>query len=106
MAGILYVILMILTGRELVNVFLPPEDQSGGRRGSRFLVVLVGAFGVGALTYGWGTYMLSWGSQYPGGRATAFLGKSGYDVFGYRNPCISLQKKIQKESSEIKKRLP
>ena len=38
MAGILYVILMILTGRELVNVFLPPEDQSGGRRGSRFLV--------------------------------------------------------------------
>ena len=74
MAGILYVILMILTGRELVNVFLPPEDQSGGRRGSRFLVVLVGAFGVGALTYGWGTYMLSWAASTLGAGKPLFWG--------------------------------
>ena len=108
MAGILYVILMILTGRELVNVFLPPEDQSGGRRGSRFLVVLVGAFGVGALTYGWGTYMLSWAASTLGAEQPLFWGNlvmmslgTGILVFLYRKRykenCQKLKETSMKE---------
>ena len=105
MAGILYVILMILTGRELVNVFLPPEDQSGGRRGSRFLVVLVGAFGVGALTYGWGTYMLSWAASTLGAEQPLFWGNlvmmslgTGILVFLYRKRYKENRQKLKETS--------
>ena len=105
MAGILYVILMILTGRELVNVFLPPEDQSGGRRSSRFLVVLVGAFGVGALTYGWGTYMFSWTASTLGAEQPLFWGNlvmmslgTGILVFLYRKRYKENRQKLKETS--------
>ena len=102
MAGILYVILMILTGRELVNVFLPPEDQSGGRRGSRFLVVLVGAFGVGALTYGWGTYMLSWAVSALGAGKPLFWGNLVMMSFGTGILVFLYRKRYKKNHQKLK----
>ena len=102
MAGILYVILMILTGRELVNVFLPPENQSGGRRGSRFLVVLVGAFGVGALTYGWGTYMLSWAASTLGAGEPLFWGNLVMMSFGTGILMFLYGKRYKKNHQRLK----
>ena len=72
MLGIIYLILCILIGRELIMIFLPPTDSGCGC--NRIWIISAGAFGVGVLALGWGTYMVSWAFSAAGGQNPLFLG--------------------------------
>lgn len=57
MAGILYLILGSLCGKELAEIFVGQKETG---KNNRIWLVLPGAFGVGMLTFGWVTYLISW----------------------------------------------
>lgn len=63
MAGILYLILGSLCGKELAEIFV---GQKKTGKNNRIWLVLPGAFGVGMLAFGWGTYLISWAASAAG----------------------------------------
>lgn len=63
MAGILYLILGSLCGKELAEIFVGQKETG---KNNRIWLVLPAAFGVGMLTFGWGTYLISWAASAAG----------------------------------------
>ena len=63
MAGILYLILGSLCGKELAEIFV---GQKKTGKNNRIWLVLPGAFGVGMLASGWVTYLIAWAASAAG----------------------------------------
>lgn len=63
MAGILYLILGSLCGKELAEIFV---GQKKTGKNNRIWLVLPGAFGVGMLAFGWVTYLIAWAASAAG----------------------------------------
>lgn len=72
MLGILYVVLGMLTGRELIKGIL--DDQGDGRGQNPLWLLLPGAFGGGILAFGWGTYLISWAASAAGAERPLIYG--------------------------------
>lgn len=72
MLGILYVVLGMLTGRELIKGIL--DDQGDGRGQNPLWLLLPGAFGGGMLAFGWGTYLISWAASAAGAERPLIYG--------------------------------
>lgn len=72
MLGILYVVLGMLTGRELIKGIL--DDQGDGRGQNPLWLLLPGAFGGGMIAFGWGTYLISWAASAAGAERPLIYG--------------------------------
>lgn len=57
MFGIIYLILCILTGMEMVGCLFPHQTTE---KGNRIWVILPAAFGTGTLMLTWAVYIVSW----------------------------------------------
>lgn len=71
MAGILYLILGSLCGKELAEIFVGQKETG---KNNRIWLVLPGAFGVGMLVFGWGTYLTAWGASAAGAERPLIYG--------------------------------
>ena len=74
MAGIVYLILGIWAGWELINGLLPAAADSRRWGVNRLWLLLPGAFGIGMLLFGWATYMIAWAANRFGAEAPLFYG--------------------------------
>ncbi|MBU5479632.1 hypothetical protein [Blautia sp. MSJ-19] len=71
MAGVIYLILSLLTGKELAEILLfagksGSDVNSGTEKNVTYntiWILLAAAFGMGTLVFGWGTYMISWAAS-------------------------------------------
>ena len=75
MFGIIYIILSLMTGKELAEVLLFTGKNSSlqniGTKNKKILcnqiwILLAAAFGMGTLAFGWVTYMVSWAASAAG----------------------------------------
>ncbi len=75
MFGIIYIILSLMTGKELAEVLLftgkNNSFQKIGTKNKKILcnqiwILPAAAFGMGTLVFGWGTYMVSWAASAAG----------------------------------------
>lgn len=71
MAGILYLILGSLCGKELAEIFV---GQKKTGKNNRIWLVLPGAFGVGMLAFGWVTYLIAWAASTAGAHKPLIYG--------------------------------
>ena len=77
MAGIVYLILGIWAGWELINGLLPAAADSRRWEVNRLWLLLPGAFGIGMLLFGWATYMIAWAASRFGAEEPLFYGNLG-----------------------------
>lgn len=71
MLGILYLILGILLGWELTAGFL---NWKTIKKQNRLWLIMPGAFGIGMLVLGWGTYLVSWAASAAGAEKPLIYG--------------------------------
>lgn len=73
MLGILFCLLAVLLGAKVAGALLINESK-GQKAVNRLWLLLPGAFGLGALMLGWGTYMVSWAASALGAKKPLFYG--------------------------------
>lgn len=72
MLGVIYILLGVMLGKELAEVMLMPAGKKrrdlhyAGVCVNRIWIILAAAFGMGMLTFGWSTYMISWAADKAG----------------------------------------
>ena len=77
MLGIIYCLLAILIGKEISAVFFTTADRKNDKiTVNQFWIVASGAIGVGILTFGWITYMVSWAASSAGAEKPLFYGNT------------------------------
>lgn len=75
MFGIIFLVLAILVGKEMIGGFLPRYTGANGKTVNHIWVLFPAAFGVGTLLMGWAVYLVSWlASGLPGIEQPLFLG--------------------------------
>lgn len=97
MLGILYVILGSLAGKEMLGGI--PDNTV--RRQNHIWLILPGAFGVGMLAFGWGTYLISWAASAAGAENPLFYGNSAVLAAGMLGPGMIWVSRFRK-----KRRIP
>ena len=86
MAGVIYIILSLMTGKELAEALLfMGKNSTGPGIGikdsdkisfNQLWIVLAAAFGMGTLVFGWGTYMISWAASEAGASKPLIYGNT------------------------------
>ena len=106
MFGIIYLILCILTGMEMVGCLFPHQTTE---KGNRIWVILSAAFGTGTLMLTWAVYIVSWifsvcvGTEHPlfYGNLLVMLVTALNPYIGYEN-AAKTAKKAFKENISLK----
>lgn len=85
MAGIIYIILSLILGKELAEalLFSGKNHVIGGKRRrcsempcNQLWILMPAAFGMGTLASGWGTYMISWAASAAGASKPLIYGNA------------------------------